>query len=77
MYAIGVSELPVDQERLHSELLQFECRRVVPENSPLAGRRVIRPQDLDGIPFVALGPDHMTDHRLVDPSTLHHDDGVG
>ena len=61
-----MSELPIDQERLDYEIMQFECQCVVPIGSPLERLKVITPADLDNVPFIALGPDHMTYHRTLE-----------
>ncbi len=66
LYEVGVSELPIDQNRLQYEIMQFECQCVVPFDSPLACLNAITPSDLDNTPFVALGPDHMTYRRIVE-----------
>lgn len=62
---IGLAELPIDDQGLDYELITMRCVCVVPATHPLASRSVITPLDLDGVPFIALEPGHMTYSRLA------------
>ena len=61
---IGVSELPVLNENLISHPLRFVCRLAIPESSPLVELKEITPKDLDNIPFIEMGADHIISHRI-------------
>lgn len=60
---IGVSELPILDNGLLVDQMRFLCKLAIPENSPLAELEEIGPKDLDNVPFIAMGADHMTHHR--------------
>ncbi len=62
---LGLAELPIDDQRLDSELMTMRCVCIVPATHALASRKVITPRDLDGVPFIALEPGHLTYARLA------------
>lgn len=73
LFEIGVCELPLLYDGLESHPLRFSCRLAVHRHNPLSRREVLTPEDLRGVPFVVMGPDHMTYTRLRE---AFHDAGV-
>ena len=63
LFEIGVCELPIFSDGLHQTLFRFEMSCAFPADSPLAEKDVLTPQDLDGYPFIVMGPEHMTHRR--------------
>lgn len=61
---IGITELPVLNENLVSYPMRFICQLAIPEDSPLADLNEIGPKDLDNVPFIEMGADHMISYRL-------------
>lgn len=62
---LGIVELPITRNKLDYEILTVRCVCIVPESHRLASNDVITPKDLDGEPFIALEPHHMTYSRLA------------
>ena len=60
---IGISELPILDESLDWSPMRFLCQIVIPTNSPLVDLDVVGPDDLDNVPFIAMGADHMINAR--------------
>jgi len=60
---IGISELPIVDDRLGWKHIRFLCQLAIPEDSPLTSLKVITPKDLDNVPFIAMGEDHMINSR--------------
>ncbi|MEP3275433.1 MAG: LysR family transcriptional regulator [Stappiaceae bacterium] len=60
---IGICELPVFDDGLVWEQMQFVCKLAIPLDSPLATLDVVGPEDLNDAPFIVMGDDHMTYHR--------------
>jgi len=60
---IGVSELPILDDSLEWKQMRFLCLLAIPENSPLADLKELTPEDLDNVPFIAMGEDHMINSR--------------
>lgn len=61
---IGISEMPVLGSDLVSYPLRFTCQLAIPEDSPLADLREVTPKDLDNVPFIEMGADHIISHRV-------------
>jgi len=55
---LGLTELPIRDQRLDCDLMTMRCVCVLPKDHPLAGRSFVTPADLDGAPFIALGSNH-------------------
>ena len=68
---VGVAEGPLEHENLQGKSFSFNCYCAIPKGHGLTDREIIRPQDLDGEPFVSLGTYHMTYHRLRDILSAH------
>lgn len=60
---IGVSELPILDENLDWEPMRFLCKLAIPIDSPLADLQELGPEDLDNVPFIVMGADHMIHYR--------------
>ena len=60
---IGISELPIVDDSLGWKHIRFLCQLAIPEDSPLTSLKVITPKDLDNVPFIAMGEDHMINSR--------------
>lgn len=61
---IGITELPVLSDDIVSYPLRFKCQLAIPDNSPLAKLEVITPEDLDNVPFIEMGADHIISYRI-------------
>ena len=66
LFEIGICEVPVQRDIFEAEVFRFECLCTVPDGSDLAAREELTPKDLDGYPFVVMGPEHMTYRRTRD-----------
>jgi DNA-binding transcriptional LysR family regulator len=53
-FDIAVAELPLDYPTSQMEVFSYECVCMLPKAHPLARKRQITPNDLDGIPFITL-----------------------
>lgn len=62
---LGLAELPVDNPAIEYQPLTMRCVCVVPSDHILASKKVLTPNDLDNVPFIALEPGHMTYSRLA------------
>jgi len=60
---IGISELPIQEKNLECYPMRFICKLAIPENSPLADLEELGPRDLDNVPFIEMGEDHMISYR--------------
>lgn len=63
LFEIGVCEIPVLHDTLEVHPITVETLIAMPEDSPLAQHQVLTPKLLDGVPFIVMGPDHMTHRR--------------
>lgn len=63
LFEIGICEVPVQRDAFHAWHFKFECQCVIPEDSALVEHEVLTPKELDGYPFVVMGPEHMTHRR--------------
>lgn len=63
LFEVAVCELPLLHDTLDAESFRVEMVLAIPENSPLAKHEVLTPELLDGTPFIAMGPDHITHRR--------------
>lgn len=63
-YDVGVAEAPGAYE--HIEVERFKVRGIcmVPSGHPLATREILRPEDLDQVPFIRVHREHATSIRL-------------
>lgn len=62
LFEIGITELPIDREGLEAEVFSFECRCAIPDEHDFT-QGPVTPTDLDNIPMVVMGAEHMTHHR--------------
>ena len=60
---IGISELPIQEKNLECYPMRFICQLAIPENSPLVDLEEVGPRDLDNVPFIEMGEDHMISYR--------------
>src|SRR5690606_22342778 len=51
---IVIAEMPADYPSAQTEVFSYRCQCMMAIDHPLASRDVITPQDLDGVPFIAL-----------------------
>ncbi len=63
LFEIGICELPLLYDGLDLHPIAVECLLAMPEDSPLAKHEVLTPELLDGVPFIVMGPEHMTHRR--------------
>lgn len=63
---IGISELPILDDRLEWVHMRFACQLAIPSDHPLSQLSSITAKDLDNVPFVGMGADHMTMSRLAE-----------
>ena len=63
LFEIGICELPILHDSLRAEEMSFETLCALPADSPLLGHAALTPALLDDVPFVVMGPDHMTHRR--------------
>ena len=63
-FDLGIAEPPIDHPAIQVEPLVTECVCVLPADHPLVSLEEITPEDLDGVPFVALYSEHATHYRL-------------
>ena len=63
LFEIGVCEMPIQYDALEVYPVTVETRIALPEDSPLAEHEVLTPELLNGVPFIVMGPDHMTHRR--------------
>ncbi len=63
-YDVGFSEKPLDHPAVESETLRVRCVCILPKGHPLAAREVLTPNDLDGLPMIAMNRDHPHFHAL-------------
>ncbi len=53
-FDIGMAEAPVEHATIIAKRFQLRCVAVLPRGHALCGERVITPQHLSGLPFIAL-----------------------
>ena len=58
LYDLAIVETSVDHPSVQIEEFRFRCVCAVPRHHPLAGRKSVRPEELDDAPFVSLLPEH-------------------
>ncbi len=63
LFEIGVCELPLVHDGIDARVFHIETLLAMPEDSPLTAHDVLTPELLDGVPFVVMGPEHMTHRR--------------
>jgi DNA-binding transcriptional LysR family regulator len=63
LFEVGLCEVPIFHEALTRQVFQFECLCVLPEGHPMAVHPVLTPELLSDVPFVVMGPAHMTYRR--------------
>lgn len=63
LFEVGICELPLLHDSLHAEIMSFEMVCAVPAGNPLLRHAVLGPAEMDDVPFVVMGPDHMTHRR--------------
>ncbi|OUS36587.1 LysR family transcriptional regulator [Rhodobacterales bacterium 56_14_T64] len=63
LFEIGVCEMPILSDALEVFPVTVETRIALPADSPLAQHQVLTPELLEGVPFIVMGPDHMTHRR--------------
>jgi DNA-binding transcriptional LysR family regulator len=63
LFEIGICEMPLLHDGLEVHPVTVETRLAIPDGSPLAGHEVLTPALLEGVPFVVMGPEHMTHRR--------------
>ncbi len=63
LFEIGVCELPLLHDGFNARLVHVETLLTLPEGHPAARHQVLTPDLLEGVPFIVMGPDHMTHRR--------------
>ncbi|NQW13117.1 MAG: LysR family transcriptional regulator [Rhodobacter sp.] len=63
LFEIGVCEMPLVHDALDFHPLHVETLLAMPEGSPLAQHEFLTPELLEDVPFIVMGPDHMTHRR--------------
>ncbi|EBA15696.1 transcriptional regulator, LysR family protein [Roseobacter sp. SK209-2-6] len=63
LFEIGICETPLLHDGLDARLFKVETRIAIPEGSELTKHEVLTPELLEGVPFVVMGPDHLTHRR--------------
>lgn len=63
LFEIGVCELPIFYDALDIRPFRIETLLAMPEGHPLEQHDVITPQLLENVPFIVMGPEHMTHRR--------------
>jgi DNA-binding transcriptional LysR family regulator len=63
LFEIGVCEKPIHSRALNHYDFQVEMCIAMPQDSPLAVHEVLTPALLEDVPFIVMGPDHMTHRR--------------
>lgn len=63
LFEIGVCEMPLIHDGLEVHPVSVETRLAMPADSPLAAHEVLTPELLEGVPFIVMGPEHMTHRR--------------
>ena len=58
LYDLAIVETSVDHPSVQIEAFTFRCVCAVPRDHALAGRKSVRPDELDGAPFISLLPEH-------------------
>lgn len=63
---VGLISSRIDNPYIASEaLIEHPLVCIMPREHPLARKRRVRPQDLDGVPFISFAPDSYTGRRLA------------
>lgn len=63
-FDVAVVETPVLQPRDTIEFFRYRCYCALPHGHELAGRKIITPDDLSGLPVATLFPEHTTNHQI-------------
>jgi len=63
LFEIGLCEMPVRQEAMEQRHFRFETLCAIPEGSGIPDKTVLTPSDLDHVPFIVMGNDHMVSRR--------------
>ncbi|MQY43773.1 LysR family transcriptional regulator [Epibacterium sp. SM1969] len=64
LFEIGVCEMPLLYDTLTVHPLHVETKIALHRDNPLAQHEVLTPELLKDVPFVVMGPDHITSRRL-------------
>jgi len=64
-FDIGIAELPIDEASVTVAKYRMRCITVLPPRHPLAGRRLLTPALLSGLPMVAPGRSLQLPARLI------------
>jgi DNA-binding transcriptional LysR family regulator len=59
-FDLAIAELPADHPAVNTEPLDFSCVCALPAGHRLARKKVVKPKDLDGEPFISLFREHQT-----------------
>jgi DNA-binding transcriptional LysR family regulator len=60
LYDLAIVEWPIEHPSVEAEEFEFPCVCALPDGHELTGRRLIRPGDIAGLPYISLLPEHMT-----------------
>lgn len=63
LFEIGICEQPIIHDGFDIRRFHVETRLAMPEDSPLAVHDVLTPELLRDVPFIVMGPEHMTHRR--------------
>lgn len=63
LFEIGICELPLIHDGIDARVFQVETLLALPEQSPLTRHETLTPALLENVPFVVMGPEHMTHRR--------------
>lgn len=63
LFEIGVCEMPLIHDGLEAHPITVETRLAIPADSALTEHEVLTPELLEGVPFIVMGPEHMTHRR--------------
>ena len=58
LYDLAIVETSIDHPSVQMEEFSFRCVCAVPRDHALAGRSSVGPDELDGMPFISLLPEH-------------------
>jgi DNA-binding transcriptional LysR family regulator len=64
-FDVAIADLPVNRQDVLTRALSLECVCVLPKRHALAGKRLIVPEDLHGVPFFSLFKEHLIYNRVA------------